>query len=233
MTRTALIAGATGLVGGHCLRLLLDEPAYTRVIALGRRAPHRPHPKLEQRVVDFARLSALADPPPADDAFCCLGTTLRRAGSREAFRRVDLTYVREFTRFAVERGAQRVLLVSALGADPGARNFYSRVKGEAEIAVREVAGAGAHLFRPSLLVGQRAEVRLGERAGIALSRALRFLFVGPLRRYVPIAAESVARAMVRVALDGRSGPRAYRSDEIATLGAVVDDDTGRGVRNPP
>jgi uncharacterized protein YbjT (DUF2867 family) len=153
--------------------------------------------------------------------------------ARRPARRDLAEEVREFTRFAVERGAQRVLLVSALGADPGARNFYSRVKGEAEIAVREVAGAGAHLFRPSLLVGQRAEVRLGERAGIALSRALRFLFVGPLRRYVPIAAESVARAMVRVALDGRAGPRAYRSDEIATLGAVVDDDTGRGVRNPP
>ncbi len=219
MSRTALIAGASGLVGSHCLRLLLAEPAYDRVVALGRRRVALTHAKLHQQIVDFARLADIAEPPRIDDAFCCLGTTMRRAGSRGAFRRVDLTYVHELARFAVRGGAMRFLLVSSMGADPGARNFYTRVKGEAEAAVRATVGPGALLFRPSLLMGRRAEVRMGERAGIALSRALGFLFVGPLRRYRPIAAETVARAMLRVALEGHGGPRVYRSDEIAALGA--------------
>jgi uncharacterized protein YbjT (DUF2867 family) len=215
--RTALIAGASGLVGSHCLRLLLDEPAYERVIALARRALPLEHPKLEQRVVDFDRLANLPDPARADDAYCCLGSTIRRAGSQQAFRRVDLTYVVDFARLATRGGGARFLLISALGADPRSRVFYSRVKGEAEAAVRQVMGAGTYIFRPSLLTGARTEVRLGERIGIPLARAVSFVLVGPLRPYRPIAAETVARAMVRVALEGGPGPRVYRSDQIVRL----------------
>lgn len=220
MSRSAVIAGASGLVGSHCLRLLLAEPRRSGVTALGRRALPLEHPKLAQRVLNLDTLTALTDLPLGADFFCCLGTTMKRAGSREAFRRVDFGYVRDLARLAARHDASRFLLVSALGADPRSSVFYNRVKGEAEEAVRAAVGAAAHIFRPSLLVGERDESRPLERLGTVLLRPLAVLMVGPLRPYRPIAAAAVARAMVRVALEERPGPRVYRSDEIAALGDV-------------
>ena len=216
-SRAALVAGASGLVGSHCLRLLLAEPAYQRVTALVRRELPLRHPKLVQRVVDFDRLAELGDFPRVDDVFCCLGSTIRRAGSQEAFRRVDFTYVHELAHVASRYRAARFLLVSSLGADPRSRVFYSRVKGEVEEAVRRVAFEGVHVFRPSLLTGTRTEPRLGERIGIVVAAVLSPLMIGPLRPYRPIRAETVARAMIRVALEGQRGTHVYRSDEIARL----------------
>ena len=220
MSRTALLAGASGLVGSHALRLLLAEPRYERVTTLVRRGLPLEQPRLEQRVIDFDRLAQLVDFPRVDDVFCCLGTTMRRAGSREAFRQVDFTYVVELARMAARHRAARFLVVSALGADPQSRIFYNRVKGEMETAVRREL-ADVHVFRPSLLTGERGESRPAERAGITLFGALAVLLVGPLRRYRPVAAEAVARAMVRVALERTPGPRVYLSDEIARLGRGV------------
>lgn len=220
--RTALVAGASGLVGSHVLRLLLAEPAYERVTALVRRELPQRHPKLVQRVADFDRLAELGDFPRVDDVFCCLGSTIRRAGSQEAFRRVDFTYVHALARLASRHRAARFLLVSSLGADPRSRVFYSRVKGEVEEAVRRVPFESVHVFRPSLLTGERAEHRLGERVGIVVAAILSPLLIGPLRPYRPISAETVARAMIRVALEGRRGTHVYRSDEIARLGAHRD-----------
>jgi len=119
--RSALVAGASGLVGSHVLRLLLAEPAYERVTALVRRELPQRHPNLVQRVVDFDRLAELGDFPRVDDVFCCLGSTIRRAGSQEAFRRVDFTYVHALARVASRHRAARFLLVSSLGAAPGSR----------------------------------------------------------------------------------------------------------------
>jgi len=219
VSRTALVAGASGLVGSHVLRLLLAEPAYERVTAVVRRELPQRHPKLAQRVVDFDRLAELGDFPRVDDVFCCLGSTIRRAGSQEAFRRVDFTYVHELARVASRYRAARFLLVSSLGADPHSRVFYSRVKGEVEEAVRRVAFESVHVFRPSLLTGERAEHRLGERVGIVVAAIVSPLMIGPLRPYRAISAETVARAMIRVALKGQRGAHVYRSDEIARLGA--------------
>lgn len=134
---TALIAGASGLVGGHLVRLLLQEEHYARVIAIGRReVPGLRHPKLEQRVVDFDALEpAAAALPPVRDVFCCLGTTIKHAGSRAAFRRVDHDYVVAVARLGLAAGAAQFLIVSAVDADPASRMFYSRVKGETEAVV--------------------------------------------------------------------------------------------------
>ncbi|HVF27949.1 MAG TPA: NAD(P)H-binding protein, partial [Pyrinomonadaceae bacterium] len=123
-TRSALLVGATGLVGGHCLNLLLEDAAYQRVVALGRRMLPVVHQKLEQHVVDFDKLTDYAHLIRAQDIFCCLGTTIKKAGSREAFRRVDFTYPHEVARIAAENGAEQMLLVSALGADAKSRVFY-------------------------------------------------------------------------------------------------------------
>lgn len=216
--RIGLLAGATGLVGAHCLRLLLADERYERVVAVVRRGLPVNHPKLLQRVLDFEWLAELGELPRVHDVFCCLGTTMKKAGSQAAFRRVDLDYVRELARLASEAGAAQFLLVSALGADPASRIFYNRVKGEAEDAVKRTRFDGVHIFRPSLLVGDRAEFRPGERVGIAISRVVAPLLVGALRKYRPIAAETVARAMVRVAGEARKGVRVYPSDRIQTLG---------------
>jgi len=213
MSRTALVAGASGLVGGHLLQLLLAAAAYARVITLARRQIDTRHPKLEQRVVDFGALDAV-DLPAADDAFCCLGTTIKTAGSQQAFRNVDYDYVLAFARAGQRAGAKQFLLVTALGADPASRIFYSRVKGEVERAVRELPYRGVQIFRPSFLMGERAEARLAERLGIPVARVLAPLFVGPLRRYRPVHAADVARAMVQIAKEELRGPNVFEYDGI-------------------
>jgi uncharacterized protein YbjT (DUF2867 family) len=214
MSRTALVAGASGLVGGHLLQLLLADAAYARVITLARRQLDARHAKLDQRVLDLGALDAVSDPPHVDDAFCCVGTTIKKAGSQEAFRRVDYDYVLAFARVGQRAGARQFLLVSALGADPASRIFYSRVKGEVEAAVQQLPYQGIQIFRPSFLMGDRAEVRLAERIGVPLARVVAPLLVGPLRRYRPIDAAAVARAMVQIAKEGPRGPNVFEYDGI-------------------
>ena len=214
MSRTALVAGASGLVGGHLLHLLLADAAYARVITLARRQLDTRHAKLDQRVLDLGALDAVTDPPHVDDAFCCIGTTIKKAGSQEAFRRVDYDYVLAFARAAQRAGARQFLLVTALGADSTSRIFYSRVKGEIEQAVRELPFQGIQIFRPSFLMGERAESRLAERLAIPVARVLAPLLLGPLRRYRPIHAADVARAMVRIAKAELRGPNVFEYDAI-------------------
>lgn len=218
--RTALVLGATGLVGGHLLDLLLDDPAYASVLVLGRRPVPREHPRLRQETVDFDRLRDFADRVRARDVFCALGTTIRAAGSREAFRRVDLDYPRTLAEAAARNGAERFLLVSALGADARSSMFYNRVKGEAEDAVRTLPFQEVVILRPSLLLGARAEHRPGEALAQRLMPRLSPLLLGPLRKYRPIEARTVARAMVRLAGEGGRGVRVVESDRIQAAGDV-------------
>lgn len=214
-TRNALVAGASGLVGGLLLDALLESPLYREVCSLGRRALPQQHPKLTQRTVDFARLED--EPlPAAEDAFCCLGTTLKKAGSQEAFRAVDHDAVLAFAKAARKAGARRFLVVTALGADPRSRVFYNRVKGEVEEALKGVGFESLVILRPSLLLGARAEHRPGERAAIVLSKAL-----GPLLRPFggrPIEARTVARALIALAKDAPGGVRVALSGELQELG---------------
>jgi uncharacterized protein YbjT (DUF2867 family) len=217
--KTALIAGATGLIGSQCLARLLDEPAYERVFALVRRPLPHADPKLEQRVIDFDRLGAPGEAfPTATDVFCCLGTTMKKAGSEAAFRQVDFTYVVGLAAQALERGARQFLLVSSIGANARSPFFYPRVKGETEAAIAALPFEGRQIFRPSMLLGERAEDRPGERAGIVAFKGAAFLMIGPLRKYRPIAAATVAEAMVRVARKSPRGVNIYESDDIERLG---------------
>jgi uncharacterized protein YbjT (DUF2867 family) len=219
--RIALLAGASGLVGSRCLKRLLGEPAYARVITLSRRPLPHDDPRLEQHVVEFDRLGRVGfEFPRATDVFCCLGTTMKQAGSEAAFRQVDFTYVVSLAGLALGSGAKQFLLVSSLGASPKSRIFYSRVKGETEVAVTALPFAGRQIFRPSILVGERSEHRRGESIGVAVMRGTAFALVGPLRKYRPIAAATVAEAMVRVALRGPRGVNVYESDEIERLGYI-------------
>ena len=214
--RTAWLAGATGLVGGFVLRQLLGSEWYSQVVALTRRTMKVEHPKLEQRLVDFDQLQFL-DLPPAGDVFCALGTTIKKAGSQEAFRRVDLEYPLALANKAAASGAQQFLLVSSVGANARSRNFYLRTKGELEDAVSALPFTGIHIFRPSLLVGPREERRPAERVAKVLMKVLSPFLIDGLSRYRAIKAEEVARAMVAAAVLGGSGRNVYEYEQLKTL----------------
>lgn len=193
---TALIAGASGLTGGHCLAFLLQSPYYKRVHVLVRRPLGITHPKLTEHVVDFDNPASLRAAAKADDVYCCLGTTIKKAGSQEAFRKVDYAYPVALAKEAASRGAKRFFIVTAIGSNAASKIFYNRVKGEVENAVRALPYESVHIFRPSLLLGERTEVRAGEKLFSALARALTPLMAGPLRAYRAIDARAVAWAMV-------------------------------------
>ena len=218
MPRTALIAGASGLVGGHLLQRLLDAETWDRVVSLGRRTLDLDHPKLDQRLADFDHLGAIGF-PESDDAFCCLGTTIKKAGSEEAFRRVDFDYVLDVARRAREHGATQFLVVSALGADAGSRLFYNRLKGEMEEAVAALDFESVQIVRPSLLLGERGVNRPKEQFAELFSKPLRPFLSGPLRKYRPIHADVVAAALVNAAQQGRPGVRIFESDQLEKASA--------------
>jgi uncharacterized protein YbjT (DUF2867 family) len=216
--RTALLLGATGLVGGHLLDLLLEDPRYSRVTVIARRRIRRRHPKLAAKVVDFERLAESPGLFGVDDVFCALGTTMAQAGSRDAFRRVDHDYVVDAARLAAEAGAEQFLLVSSLGADSGSRVFYNRTKGEAEVAVKNLPFRALWILRPSLLRGSREEVRWGEAMADVASRLFGFLLRGRLRRYRPVAAADVAAAMTALAAEDGTGG-VVESEQIPVVAA--------------
>lgn len=191
--RRIALAGATGLVGRELLLLLLEDPTVEVVHAFGRRPPGIDHPKLLPHVVDFAALSPL---PPADEVFLALGTTIKVAGSREAFRAVDVEANLAMARAALKAGARRTGLVSAMGADPRSRIFYSRCKGELEEALKDLGFEALVVARPSLLMGERSTLgqpsRPGERIGQILSPILSRVLPADLR---PVRARDVAKAL--------------------------------------
>ena len=223
-----LILGATGLVGSEALRQALAHPDVTEVRAPVRRPLTLEHPRLAAPVVDFADLESLRpdktgrgdaqalegndDLWEADGVICALGTTLKAAGSREAFRRVDLELPLWFARRARAAGAERFALNSALGADRGSRFFYSRVKGELEAAMIKLDYPSLTLVRPGLIDGERAEVRHAERLGLALSRGLRPLLP---RQWRPSPVARIAEALVQGAISAPAGRHLVQARDLA------------------
>ena len=204
-----LLAGATGLTGEHLLDRLLNEPTITRVLAPSRR-PLAKHPHLENPVGDpSVFLPELKG--RVDIAFCCLGTTIKLAGSQEAFRAVDHDMVVAFAKRAREMGARHLIVLSAIGADPKSSVFYNRVKGEMEQSLRAQDWPQLTIARPSLLIGDRTEPRLTEQLAAPLSR----LIPG---KYHGIEACQLARALWRLALEEQNGVRVVESDELRKLG---------------
>lgn len=206
---TALLAGASGLVGGECLKLLCDDPRYTNVRVATRRdlGDHVSHPKVEQVVVDFDDLDALSDMLRSDHVFCTLGTTIRKAGSQERFRIVDYGYPLALARLTAVNGATHFSLVSSLGANPNSRFFYSRVKGDLEQALADLALPSLAIFRPSVIAGERGESRPFERL------AERLLTLAP-RSIRPVPATEIAAAMVTVAAEEPPGVTIVLSRDI-------------------
>ena len=221
----ALLLGATGLIGQAVLARLLAHPAWTRVTVLSRRAlvdaAGQPlvHDKLVVRETGLDDMAEYANDFAVDQVFCCLGTTLRKAGSRAAFRRVDHDYCVEAARLARRQGADHFLVVSAVNANPRARVFYSRVKGEMESAVEALSFPSLTIMQPSLLLGDRDEFRLGEQLGIWSAKALRPLAGWSDASWLPVEADTVAQAMVAAAGWREAGTRRLRYADLRNLAA--------------
>jgi uncharacterized protein YbjT (DUF2867 family) len=214
LPRSALVVGATGVVGSKLVAALLADAEYDTVHALVRRPMAPMHAKLRPHVVDFSQLDGFTW-PRVNDVYCCLGTTIKAAGSQAVFRAVDHDYPLAVARGALARGARQFLFVSAMGADAHSSVFYSRVKGELEAAIAALGFHAAIAFRPSLLAGDRAEHRLGERVALALLLPLRGMMPD---RYRPVADTAVARAMVDYAGRGLAGFHVVTSDAIQAFG---------------
>ena len=213
---TAILAGATGLVGGECLRQLLASPRYERVIVVTRRelgAAAR-HDKLREVVVEFDRLGDAKARLRGDHVFCALGTTIRKAGSQAKFRAVDYEYPLRLARLALQNGARHFSVVSALGASRSSPFFYSRVKGEVEEGLRQMGWPSLGIFRPSVIAGERAESRPLERVSEHLLR-----FAPATWRPVP--ARDIAGAMIAVALREPPGVTVIESREISRVAGQV------------
>lgn len=216
------ITGASGVVGSRVLEHLLERQEVGRVVAIGRRPVALQHDKLTSRVADLQSAAAIEAelPPSLTVAICALGTTIKKAGSQAAFRAVDHDAVLAFASAARQRGAQRFLLVSALGASSSSRNFYLKTKGEAEDGLARLGFAQLTLLRPSLIDdrGARSERRLGEQLALPVSRAV-FALIGKTHRFAPIAADVIARALVNLAFDGSTERvRTIESDRLHLLG---------------
>lgn len=218
-TRSALVVGATGLVGGHVVEQLSAGSDYDRILVLVRRPSGRSFAgrvDVDEKVVDFDRLDR-ADFEAASDVYGCLGTTIRTAGSQEAFRKVDHDYTVKVAELAKAGGATRFALVSSVGAAPSSNNFYLRTKGETERDVEAIGFPTLVIARPSFLVGKRQEARPGEKVGIAVSRTLSFAMIGGLKKYRPIEARVVAKAMIAAMVVGREGKIVLLHDELVSF----------------
>ncbi len=216
--KIALVVGATGLVGSNLVQTLLESEEYLKVIVWVRSTTGITHEKLEETIVDFNTLGHYQLNRGVDHIFCCLGTTIKVAKTKQNFKKVDLDYPVTLGRMASEKGVSQFIVISAMGANHKSRVFYNAVKGEMESELRKLSLLGLKIFRPSLLLGNRNDFRFGEKAAEVLSKVIPFVFSGELRKYKPIEGKVVAQAMYRVALHERAGVEVFPSDIIRQIG---------------
>ena len=217
----ALLAGASGLTGGLALDGLLAAPDISRVIAVTRRPLGREHPRLANRIVQFERLESQLKGSVADVALCCLGTTRRKAGSQPRFRAVDVDAVLTFARAAKAANARRFVVMSSVGADPRARNFYLRTKGDMEEELEGVGFESLDILQPSMLLAWRAEMRPLELVPSALMPLIAPLLRGKYLPYRAIGARTVAAAMLGATRSGRRGVQRYTYEGIQALARLT------------
>ncbi|WP_170971462.1 NAD(P)H-binding protein [Peribacillus simplex] len=219
--KTALILGATGVVGTQLVKEISNSNIYNEIHLLTRREMKFRERKCTGHVVDFDNLSQYAYLFNVTDVFICLGTTIKKAKSKEAFRKVDYDYIIEAAKMAKTSNVEKLLVITAMGANSKSKFFYSRVKGDVEGTLQHLEMNTVHIFRPSLLLGEREEFRAGEKISGVLSTFLKFVFVGPLRPYRAIEANKVAAAMYAAAQTTAKGYHFYNSEEIEKLAQRV------------
>ncbi len=216
--KTALVFGASGLVGGHLLEELAKSENYKKVYSFGRRKLGVDDGKIEEIVIDFNNMSDSGHLIKGDDIFICLGTTIKAAGSQEAFRRVDFEYIYHAAQIAAQNGTNQLLLISSAGADANSSVFYNKVKGETEEAVKLLPFWSVKIFQPSLLLGKREDRRPAEAIGQSIGRFLNKFTTDLFDLYQPVEAENVAKAMLIAAQGIEGGEKVYPSHIIKKMG---------------
>ena len=219
--KTAVLLGATGLIGNHLLQLLLQDDHYSTIRALVRKPLPVIHPKLEVQLTDFNDLHDFnAAMGSGDDIFCCIGTTIKKVnGDKALYHQIDVDIPVHAAQFGIDKGFSQYLVVSAIGANAKASNFYLRLKGNMEDSIHALPYPAIHIFRPSLLLGNREEVRKGERITQSVMPALSFLLAGSLKKYRAIDAAEVAKAMLAADQSGKAGVNIYEYTQIKMLSA--------------
>jgi len=214
-SKTAIIAGASGLIGQSLIKSLLESEGYSQVVALVRKPLNIQHEKLKEQLINFDELMEMPAFPKGDDVFCCLGTTQKKTPNAQDYRKVDYDYCFNLAKRALREGADRFFLISSLGAQKGARNFYLSLKGELEHDISFLNYRTIYIFRPSLLLGDRKEKRLGEAFAKAITKIIPFM--GPLKKYRPIHADKVVDAMLKVAQQEDKGCYYYDSSVMQQM----------------
>lgn len=215
--KKALIAGANGLVGNELLQILLQEKRYEKVYAIVRRPLRVKHSKLIEVVCDFDRLEEVKEYFVVDDVFCCLGTTIKKAKTREAMFRVDVEYPVALAKLAKEQGAYRFLVVSAVNADVGSSIWYRRMKGALEEEIKNIPFPALSILRPSLLLGARKEFRFWESMAIGVAQGLSHLLKNLFPVQVAIQARTVAQAMSQIAQMNQQGVMIYSPTQMKDI----------------
>lgn len=218
MSKSAIIIGATGLVGTELVKQLFSDATYSSVKIFVRKKLELEHPKLEQCIINFEKFEEVKDHIKGDVVFCCMGTTIKVAGSQDAFFKVDHTYPYYFAQLAKANGIDKFLLVSSLGADKNSSNFYLRVKGQIEWDLERLKFRNLIILRPSMLLGNRKEFRLGELIGKVMMKTLAFVFIGKLKKYRAIEAASVAKAMILLSKNELDSVLIFQNDRLLELG---------------
>ncbi len=218
MPLSALVAGGTGLVGSHLVNYLVDSEHFGEVRVIIRKgSPFKNEHVSSVIEVDYDNLMSFKDDLKADVIFCCLGTTMKKAGSKEQFYKVDFSYPLTLAEIAKEHQSRQLNIITASGANEQSMFFYNKVKGEVENAISKLDLRSLNIFRPSLLLGKRNEQRAGEKIGILIMKIISPLMIGGLKKYRGIRAEDVAKAMYKISLDNHDNNRIIESDSIQEL----------------
>ena len=217
MNKTAILLGSSGLVGNQLLTLLLNCPTYTQVILFNRKPSLVKHPKIKEFVVDFNNLENHKNEIKADAIFSCLGSTKSKTPNLADYRKVDFDIPLFFAEEGSKNGAQQYHLISSLGADAQAKNFYTKLKGEVEEALKKCAIPGIYIYQPSFLIGNRLEKRVLEKLVLGFVKILSPFLIGKLKKFKGIEASILAKAMLNTSLKSELGIHTYTSDIIKTL----------------
>lgn len=217
MKQKAILLGASGLIGSHLLKLLLGSPAYGEVKVYVRKTLPINHPKLKQLVTDFENLNLLNEEIIGNIIFCCLGSTKSKTPNLKDYRKVDYDIPLHFAEQALLKNAQQYHLISAIGANSQSANFYSKMKGEIEEAIKTLEYETIHIYQPSFLKGNRKENRPIEKIMLPIMRLLDIALVGPLKKYRSIDAADVAKAMFNESIKNKRGIFVHNSEQIKRL----------------
>ncbi len=214
--KTALVLGSSGLVGGHLVNMLMHDDRYQHIILINRSASKIDHPKIEEKIINFKQIQSEIKLIQANDVFCCIGTTIKSAGSKENFKAVDYRIPLEFAKIASQSNSNNFIVISSMGANPNSSSFYSKIKGQMEDALKKIELKNLIIVRPSLLLGDREEIRVGEKIGKVLMNAFSFLMIGSLKKYKAIEAKQVAKAMLFLANQDKT-EIIYKNDSLLAI----------------